>query len=125
MPRPLAIVLVALALLFGQGSLLPRIVECPRCADHCPMTKHQKKERLGCHSKAERLPCHSAARWASGGCGHGAEAPPLSRDLALVALPPAGAPAAVVSRFVAAPPAAPAAPAAEPPTDPPRSTFAV
>jgi hypothetical protein len=119
--RSLGILLIALSLLAGPGSILPFGVECPRCADHCPM----KKPRLPCHSEAgSHVPCHSGPRLASGPCTHGSPIAPPSPELAL--LVPPSAPIALQRT---APPSAvdvasPEAPTLDPPLDPPRFRFA-
>jgi hypothetical protein len=116
----LAVLIVALSIAIGPGSFVPLAVECPRCADHCPM----KKPKVGCHSAdGAHAPCHSGPRFASGACGHGTAAATVSREVALVipTAPPRAAEA--VEHFAEIARLSPEAPTLDPPLDPPRSRF--
>jgi hypothetical protein len=120
MLRSLGILIVALSLVAGPGWFVPLAVECPRCADHCPM----KKPRLGCHSKqGSHAPCHSGPRFASSACSHGMAAAAFEREVALLVppSPPQAADAAKPLFEIAR--LSPDAPTIDPPLDPPRFRF--
>jgi hypothetical protein len=118
--RSFAVLIIALTFVVGPGWFVPTALDCPRCAEHCPM----KKPKLGCHSEhGAQAPCRSGQRFASGACDHGTAVAPLSREVAL-SIPAAPLRAdETPSALVDVARLSPEAPILDPPLDPPRSRF--